>query len=97
MLTSRVFQCALAIGSRCTRCDGSIVGLVGGKPEEVKILEVLDGDDDVAEETANASGNLKLSTSPILKGVMGRATRRSGVAGIHVLQLVTTCDWYSTV
>jgi len=46
MLTSRVFQCALAIGSRCTRCDGSIVGLVGGKPEEVKVLEVFDGDDD---------------------------------------------------
>jgi len=46
MHTSEVFQCALPIGSRCTRCDGSIVGLVRGKLEEVKVLEVLDGDDD---------------------------------------------------
>jgi len=46
MLTSGVFQCALAIWSRCTRCSGSIVGLVRGKLEEVKVLEVLDADDD---------------------------------------------------
>jgi len=46
MHTSGVFQCALAIESICTRCDGSIVGLVRGKLEEVKVLEVLDTDDD---------------------------------------------------
>jgi len=49
----------------------------------------------MAEETATASGNLKLSTSPILKRAMSRTTRRSGVAGIHVV--VTARDSCGTV
>jgi len=62
--------------------DGSTVGLVRGKPEEVKVLEVLDATMTTVEETATALGNLKISTSAILKRAMTRATRRSGVAGI---------------
>ena len=49
----------------------------------------------MAEEAATTSGNLKISTSPILKGVMSQATRRSGVAGIHVV--VTARDSCGTV